>query len=246
MEGINLDQFPDIPKQAHDDLKMKMRGGVQLEDGVQRAVISGHDGGVGYRFFRHQEYNPVKSEDAGYEVFDEIEMIQWLVDRRTKPTERVRFLPEALLRFDRHGEPRSGRYLEAYKRFKAGEDAVGTPLRRWGVLADNLIASLEAEHIFTIEQFAETPEDRVVGRFPEEFVQAWKRAQQWMGSQNVSKQYGEQSQQLAEQAALIAQLQKQLAALSRDGVVTEPEPEPADDNALVADTVRRSLEGKSK
>ena len=148
-------------------------------DGTERIHISGHDKGVGIRFWIHQEYNPTKSKIARYEVFDPVYMVEWLVDKRTKPTEQVRFLPEELLTLDEDGTPIGGRFREAYERFLTGQTAPGMRLSRWGVLDDSLVASLAAAGIFSVEQFAAMPRSKVT-RYPQEVVEAFDRAVQYV------------------------------------------------------------------
>lgn len=228
MDGINLNDFPGIPEMARQDLEKKLRGAVQLEDGVSRMVVKEHDGGIAYRFFIHSEYNKIKSDAAGYEVFDEIEMIQWFVDRRTKPVERVQFLPEGLLSFNRFGECVGGKYRDAYMRFKEGRETEGTPLVHLGMLSEGEIASLTAESIYTIEQFAAMPEDRVIGRFPQEFVDAYERAKQQVAGRDMSAAQEQQIERMVELEKANSSLQARLEELEA--------------NSEHVDTVRRVLD----
>lgn len=171
-----------LPGNAAADIAQKMRA-VDMGDGV--SMMSGHDGAMSYRFFVHPEYNSVKSEELGYEVFDEIEMIEWLADRGTKPTEQVRFLPPALLSFNREGQAVRGKYLDSYLRFKEGKNAPGMPLNKWGVLSDGEVATLGAAGIFSVEQYAAMPKDRIAGRYPDNFVDAHSRAVQYVNGKLV-------------------------------------------------------------
>lgn len=213
-----LDQFQSsLPAGAYEDIKRQGRVAQTLEDGV--TVLAGHDKGVAYRFYVHTVFNPRVSKTVGYEYFDEIEMIEWLIDKNNKPTERVNLLPEELLKRSFDGkEVIGGRYFEAYKRFKEGRDAVGTPLRKWGVLSDGNVASLEAAQIFTVEQLAEITRDRIAGVYPEDVVEAHDRAVLHMKSRD---QVAVQNEQARKMADMEAELEKLRAMVKGDAT---PEP----------------------
>jgi len=203
-----LDEFP-IPEVAREALKGMQS--VEIEDGV--SVFSGHDQGVAYRFFVHAEYNKQKSRSKGYEVFDEIEMIEWLRDKRTKPTEQVRFLPDALLEFNDEGQCISGRYSDSYNRFKEGRQAAGMPLSKWGVLSEGECASLAKAGIFTIEQLAEQPRSKIESKYPVRFIEALERAIQWVYGQEARESAFETSNKVDELLAQNQVLQARLAEM---------------------------------
>lgn len=169
-----LDQF-NLPNGAAEAIKAKGMIAKEIDDGVSR-FMSGHDRGIAYRFFIAPSYNKVKSKLAGYEVYDNLEMIQWFVDRRTQPTEIVKFLPEELLEFDKDGECIGGDYAEAYRAFKEGKATPGLPLGKWGVLSEGEVASLVAARIYTVEQFAAQDRKKIEGTYPSQFLDAYERA----------------------------------------------------------------------
>lgn len=179
--GIDLDNFP-LPEVAAEALKKRNLQTTSIGDGITR--ISGHDGGVGFRFFIHPVYNKQKSEKAKYEVFDEHIMIEWLKDRYMHPTEQVRFLPEELLSFDQEGVCVGGMFKEAFDRFKNGQTAPGMPLTRWGVLSDGECATLAAMGIFSVEQFAAQPRNRIAKLPADPFVNAFERAILYMNGRD--------------------------------------------------------------
>lgn len=168
-----------LPEVAVEAIRKQGLKEVQLDDGVNR-LMSGHDKGVAFRFFISPAYNKLKSSLAGYEVYDDVEMIEWMIDRKNKPCELVRFLPPELLGFDRDGNCVGGRYRESYLNFKAGRNAPGLPLAKWGQLSDGEIASLASINVFTVEQLAEQPRSKFEGRMPQEFVDALDRAIQFV------------------------------------------------------------------
>ena len=93
-----------MPEVAQEQI---LRNGVQatnIGDGVNRLAMSGHDRGVAYRFRNVEEYNPVKSEAAGYEVFDLIEVCERIIDRKNIIPMRVPLeCPQEVLKFNREG-----------------------------------------------------------------------------------------------------------------------------------------------
>lgn len=214
-----LDQFP-LPEVAVEALTKQARTTESLGDGV--ALLSGHDKGVAYKFDIVAIYNQKKSQELGYEYHDEREMIQWFRDRRSKPTEQVRFLPPALLDFNKDGECIGGRYADAYNRWKAGLQAPGMPLNKWDVLSAGECATLAANGIFTVEQFADFPADKLNGVYPIEYMHAHERARMWVNGK-VAREDAVQNQetmaelmaQNVELLATVADMQKALAKQSK-------------------------------
>lgn len=186
MDQSILDQF-DLPPEAVEFIQNQQLQTQRIEGGVNR-FVSGHHQGVAYRFFVHPEYNAIKSREKNYEVFDEIEMIQWIVDKKHQPTERVRMLPETLLRFDRNGECVGGVYKPAYDRFKAGASAPGTALEKWNQLTTGEVASLTSSGVYTVEQFAEMPKDRVQAKFGDSYLEHYERANQFVNGQRLREE----------------------------------------------------------
>lgn len=217
LNGV-LDNFvlPEVATQAL--AKFNVRAS-EIDSGVSR-FISGHDKGVAFRFFVHPEYNAAKSKAAKYEVFDEIEMIEWMADTKCKPVERVRLLPPELLSVDEFtGEP-SGRYAEAYANFKKGLTAPGTPLTKWGILSDGEIATLNANQVWSVEQFAAMPRAKLEGKFPQEFHDYFERAVQFVNGKQGRADEMRRVEELLElqrekdrQARMIEELQAQVQAL---------------------------------
>ena len=216
---MDINEFlPNMPQVAQEAFSQNGVTAISLGNGVSRLEMSGHDRGVSFRFFMHPVYNPATSVELGYEVFDPTEMIEWTIDRKNKPVEMVRFLPEGLLKWNRVGELIGGRYKEAYLAWKTGKDAPGTPLRKWGQLSDSEIASLEAESIFTVEQFSEIERGRIVSRFPKNFVEAHERASLFLAAKEVRAKDGELVERLRKVEEEKAALEARLAALEAKAV----------------------------
>lgn len=213
MDNSLLDTFK-FPEDTLDGIKKLNLKSANIEEGVSR-FISGHDQGVAYKFFIHPEYNAMKSKAGGYEVFDEIEMIEWYPDSKCRPTERVRLLPEALLHVDEFTGQVFGKYAEAYRNFKLGKAQAGTQLGKWGILSDGQIATLNANHVYTVEQFAAFPKAKIQSKFPSEFIDAWDRAQQFLASKEQRFEADKRASELAELAQKNTKLEAELNELRK-------------------------------
>lgn len=216
-----LDQFP-IPEEAAKDLARQNLNFQNLSDGVTK--ISGHDKGVGFRFFIHDEKNELKSEIGGYDHFDEIEMIEWFPDGFNTPNERVKYLPKEMLNFNRQGEAVGGAYLEAYKRFREGKTAIGTPLSKWGILSSGHVASLASIGVHTVEQLAVQPRGKFEGIYPKEICESVIQATQFVNAKEGKYEADKLVNELADMKKAdvkkdeaIAELQAQVKALINAG-----------------------------
>lgn len=223
-----LDQFQ-FPAVAQEEFISKgLTARMLSNSGGGQAIsfeMSGHDKGIAYRFFLHKEKNQVKSDEFDLEINDEIEMIQWIKDKNFKPVERVRFLPPELLRFNKKGECVGGQYAEAYKAWKAGRASAGLMLSQWPRASIGQVGTLNSEGIFTVEQFAATPKDRIQGRFPEAFVELHKDAVQFVNSMKPIedvKKYADQvlilSQEKAKMLERMQSLEDRLLELAKKPV----------------------------
>lgn len=198
---------------------------------------AGHDRGISFRFFLHPVKNEVKSEEFDMEINDEIEMIEWNVSKDFKPVERVHMIPEYFLKFrkvkglpDCNGKPRmvfkrpfectGGVWKEAYIAWKEGRESLGLPLERWEKLSIAQVATLQALGVFSVQQFASMPRDRVEGRMPPDLVEAFESAIQFVNSQKPMQdvqKYADQVLQLKQEAAArdreLETLKEQMAGL---------------------------------
>ena len=213
MDSNFLDQFP-LPEIASQDLKRQQRFANNIGDGV--VDFAGHDKGVAYRFFTHLDYAKEQSKILGYEKFNEVECIEWLIDRKNKPVEQVRFLPEELLRFDRDGEAVGGIYFDSYKRFKDGLTAPGLSLSKWGVLGDSEVMTLVSAGIFSVEQLASMPRGKIEGRYPQDIIDAFERAIQYVAGKEGRFEQGQTAEKLLELSQANAKLEKEIAELRKE------------------------------
>lgn len=227
MSNNGIEQFLHaMPQEAREDISRLGVESVSIGDGVSQIMMAGHDRGVAYRFFMHPVYNKTKSDELGYEVFEEKELIEWTIDRKNRPNEYVEFLPQALLQKNRDGDVIGGRYKDAYLAWKSGKSAPGTSLRKWGLMSDAMVASLEADGLFTVEQFSELDRSRVTSKYPQEFIDAYDRAGQFLAAQQVKASTGEMAERLKkveeEKAELLERLSRLEAAVEKKAEAPKP------------------------
>lgn len=212
MEGVSLDNFL-LPEVATDAFKRSGLKATRVEDGVDY-FMSGHDKGVAYEFFTFQIKNEVKTKKLGYPFYDQFEMIRWYKDRFDKPVEKVMLLPEDLLSFDEDKVCVGGKYKAAYERFKSGLKAPGLALAKWNVLDDNGVATLTAMNIFSVEQFAETPRSKLVGKLPQDpFINAHDEAIAYVAGKDARAVTGMQSEKILAVSDENAKLKLELDAV---------------------------------
>jgi len=173
MESI-LDDYIGVPEYAREDVARQGFRPQEVDSGV--SIYGGNDHGVAFRFVNHSEYNKTKSKLTKIEQSDTFDMIEWTVDKRNHPSERVKFLPPELLEFDDDGDCVGGRLMPDYQRFKSGLKSPGLPLSRWDVLSQENVVTLAGNGIFSVEQFAATPRNKIVSKFSGEIVEALERA----------------------------------------------------------------------
>lgn len=202
-----------LPDAAVNDLRKLGLSEQSLSDGVS-LLSSGHDRGISYRFFVHEVRNPIKSETTGFPHYEKQDMIEWFKDDRNKPVEQVRLLPKELLSFDRFdGTCIGGLYKDAYLRFKQGLAAPGLALRRWNIIDEGSVRSLEELGIFTVEQFAAQPREKITTRFPKELQEAFQQAIEWVNGKDTREQAEKQGEQLMSVLNDNAKLSKEVEAL---------------------------------
>lgn len=202
---INQFQFP--AEALEDFQRMGMTQRVLRSDNagvVSEFQFCGHDRGIPFMFDIYVDKNGIKSEDAGIEINDEIEIIRWHVGKGRKPVERVHMLPEQLLKFkkvkvttkvgDRMEsqmvtkfplECIGGQYMPEYLRWKQGLGSQGLELSRWNKLTLGQVKTLQSEGIYTVEQFAAMDKQRVEDpHFPRSLKEAYQHAVHFVAGQS--------------------------------------------------------------
>lgn len=206
-QGV-LDNYK-VPEVAQKAFAERGAMSMAIGNGVQMVQMHGHEAGVPYQFHTEQIRNDNKSKAAKYWVPDPIDCITWTVDRRLQVTERVKFLPPELLEFDEDGTCIGGRYKESFDNWKKGLNAPGLSLSKWGELGDGEVLSLAHAGIFSVEQLASMPRDKLANRYPEIFLEAWEKAVQWVNRK-------EQRVDTELHASQIVELQKLLSQRDRE------------------------------
>lgn len=215
-----------LPQQAQADFE-KLKSSALSSNGVERHY-SGHDGhGLGFRFFIFDRYNKMKSEatktpanPSGIEMFDQIEMREVFVDKKTRLHQIV-------------NDKIRNRYPEEYRRFKDGLDAPGLSLSKWGVVPSNEVATLNKAGIWTVEQLAVQNADKIQSNFPRVFFDHFTRAQQHVAAKTGNVEVEKQAEALVEMQKRYAQLEQRLISLEEEKVAllqatlakTQAEPE---------------------
>lgn len=206
---LNTLQHFNIPPEAM--VEFSRRGlSFNEENGV--ASMSGTDGGIAYKFIVIQEEHAVQSEILGYKKAKAVECVQWFVDRKNRPVERIKELPESLLRFNKLGECVGGKYKDAYIRFKQGEATPGLSLKKWSECSDADLFTLEHAGIFSVEQLAENSAERIHELFGGALDDLHAAA---LGHVQASK-HSDNSALLAEMENLKRQLAKLMADKQQD------------------------------
>ena len=210
MDVNSIIQNFDLPAEAVNFLRSNQSHSAQLSAGVTEMVPS-HVDGVGVKFFIHAVKNEKATEAAGYDVYDEIEMCQRPVSRYHAPVEQVRFLPEGLLAFNREGKAVGGKLLAAYQAFKAGKEVVGFKLRSWDEVSPGEVKSLEGEGVYTVEQLAETRDDRI-SHMGGRYIELKEKAVSYVNSKDARKAANKAGAEIAELKEQLAALQEQIAS----------------------------------
>lgn len=197
--------------------------------------FSGHDRGLGFKFFTHADENKMKSELCGMEINDEIEMIQWFKNKKEQPVERVHMIPDQVLKFKKKQietkvgdkierqmvtvfplECIGGSLKEDYLRWKQGLQSLGLELSRWNKLTVGQVKTLQSEGIYTVEQFAAMPEDRIVGRhgIPKDLVEAYRAAINFLKAQAPIEGLKDTADKMLEMERDNAKLRDSISALT--------------------------------
>lgn len=243
MSSDLLNQF-NFPAEAQEFVSNRLSQKT-LKSGVSEFEPAGHEGGLAYRFFLHPVKDEMKSEAVDMDIYKEVEMVQVFRDKMFKPCHRVTHLPDALLRLakkridmgegiyryeylkDEDGNYicKGGRYADAYKRFKEGLTTLGLPLERWGHITLGEVATLKSEGVFTVQQFAALPVDRVQGVFPKNLVKAFNDAIHFVNAEDKDRDVKQYADALVEVKQELAQLRAENETL-RAQPVSKPKKKP--------------------
>jgi hypothetical protein len=224
MDLLNSFSFP---PEAVADFKRLGVSDVKLSDGVSRHVLGTSSSGVPIRFFLHKEKNPLKTRLMNFPQYFMEEQIEWMVDKRHKPTLQVTQLPEALLAFERNedgslvldeeGKPIciGGEYSETYMSFRKGIETPGLALELWGKASREQVAGLAEKGIRSVEQLGALSRNRVA-TYPRDIQDLFDEAVYFLHNRNAGKAVEEKANQIIEQSAAQLAAHAQENALLRD------------------------------
>lgn len=225
-----------LPGVASEQIRARKLGMNVGPDGVAR-LSSEHMGGLPFSFKNYVEYLPLESKKLRIERYQDVDIIEWTIDRGNKIPARVTELPKELLEFEVtgyrtakpnknplfeddeyahpiYGECIGGMLKEAYDRYKNGLSTPGLPLNKWGVLSDSDCASLASIGVFSVEQFAAMPTAKIKnGQWHKSVQDGYERAVYYVNGTGDRAKDKALADKLASMTNLNEQLMERLAAL---------------------------------
>lgn len=111
--------------------------------GILKAV-TGAIGTQAVRFYVHKVYNAKKSEELGYEFYDDVELCGFKNDKYAETAIMVKDL-SMKQKMDT---------ARIYERFKTQKDSTDTPLEKWAVISESQKAFYLQMGIHSVEQLA--------------------------------------------------------------------------------------------
>jgi hypothetical protein len=174
-------------------------------------------------FHYEQRVDPEESEKAGHPVYKDVEYVQIIAPGNDKEV-----VNKAVTKAEIE------RWPDQYKRFKSNEKMTfeGTPINEWPQVTKAQAKTLEAMHIYTVEQLAEVA-DRNIGNLGigvSDLKNKAKAYLEWQAGESSVQKYAQQKRRLEEKNAelneRVAKLEEQIAALL-DSKETEVAPEVA-------------------
>lgn len=124
-----------------------------INDGIAvPRAYQGHSQGSNYRFFTVEIPNKLKSDKAGYEVRDTVEMVEFKNDSKCSPAHRI----DASL-FSMHPE-----ILSDYAKWKEGVASGVTEIKDWDVLSTIEMGLLISRGFTSVEHIANTPDNELM------------------------------------------------------------------------------------
>ena len=200
--------------------------GVMLEDGVPVAVPTVDvstvnsqtivsdpqaDASLRVRFFKHAVFNQAKSEEAGRQIFDEVDYISIVApgQRNSEHVCKVRDIDKA-------------RFPQQWSDYQANQEQrmSGTPLDMWPAVGVAKVAEMNALNVFTVEQLAAIP-DTAIGKLGPGTLDLRNKAKAYIdgASENAeTKRMGTEIEQLK------AELRRMNEEFSKAGVEHKKRP----------------------
>jgi len=189
--------------------------------GVATAFV-GSNGGQPYRFFFDEVYNPKESEEQGVEVKKTIEMVEFIVDYKTKFCHRI----------DPHLFKNHPEILKDYQLWKEGRKSNVTPVVEWEAIGYGDMGMLISAGFVTVEQIAEADRDRAL-QMGMGWADLWSKAKQHVATKNkatddaqlageartLKEAMSQKDQELAELRAMIMEMKDKQEKVTLESAV---------------------------
>ena len=185
---------------------------VPVGEGVS-AFQYGSLGDIAFRFDREGEFNKAKTQAVKktgqrYNVHDDLVMLTFYVDRKSRAKHRISVNGE-LTKEGQHFLD-IPKIRDEFERWQKGLSTTGTPLRKWDSISPAQILTLETDGIFTVEQFAECSKERV-GNYPKSFHDLHDLALGFVAAKSGTVDVSKFSETLLEQQREIDRLKELLS-----------------------------------
>lgn len=174
-----------------------------LGPGVSRFAFGHDQQGMRHIFFVKDVLNEKQTAATGKEVWEPVEFIQYYKDKFQKPVHQVTDYHRAL-------------HADTYDRWKKGLEAPGTPLSKWERLDYGDLAGLTKVGIFSVDQLAATPYERLrvlCPRWGKGLKELHEKAQQHVRAKQSQEDFAERDERLTKLEEDNAKLREELTRL---------------------------------
>lgn len=121
-----------------------------ISAGATKAYV-GISNGQPFRFFQDKVLNAKKSEEAGFEIYDDVDLIEFILDSKCKN----------VLRCDRHTWVAHPEVLADYRKWKEGKVSNLTDIESWTAISHAELGMLIACGFSTVEQIVEADQEKI-------------------------------------------------------------------------------------
>jgi len=161
-------------------------------------------------FHYEQREDPVASEEAGHPVFGDVEYVEIIAPGNDKEV-----INRAVTKADKERWPRQ---YEAFKN-KEKVEYEGTPINQWPQVTMAQAKTLEAMHIYTVEQLSEMADQNLSGMGMRDLKNKAIAYLEWQAGESSVQKYAQKNRRLEERSTQqeeeIKQLQEQIKALGK-------------------------------
>jgi len=186
------------------------RLGNALGDGVFN-TYAGTERGTVFKFFTQKVHNLKKSEQAGKEIEDDVDFVEYINDHKTRYHARI----------DSHLFKEHPELYSHYQKWKEGKKADVSDIREWSAISHGEMIKCIQAGFFYVEQIGEATEDRLYS-LGSDWREIKKKADLFLATKKEKREGGSTSEKFkkveAENLSLkaaIEEMQRQIAELSR-------------------------------